>query len=148
MIRILFICHGNICRSPMAEFIMKDIVKREGCEDKFIISSAAATTEEIGSDMYPPAKAELRKHGIPFTRRQARKVRRDELDDWDYFIVMDCENMGDVAEILGTRKKVKYLLSFTGENRDVSDPWYTRDFASAYNDIYRGCMALFEAVRE
>ena len=148
MIRILFVCHGNICRSPMAEFIMKQLVRDAGCQDKFLISSAAATSEEEGSDMYPNAKAELKRHGIKFTQRRARKLKRSEVDDWDVIIVMDRENLEDVAYIIGSelasKSKVKLLMSFTGENREVSDPWYTRNFERAYDDIYRGCAALLK----
>lgn len=146
MIRILFVCHGNICRSPMAEFIMKDSVRRAGCEEKFLIASAATTTDDLGSDMYPMAKEELRKHGIPFERRRARQLRRVEYADWDYIVAMDGENLVDIPELLGpdTEHKVRLLLSFAGENRPVSDPWYTRDFAAAYRDISLGCEALLE----
>ncbi len=142
--RIIFVCHGNICRSPMAEFIMKYLVHNAGLEDGFMIASAAATSEETGNDMYPPAKSELKRHGIPFEHRHARKLRHDEYSGWDYIIAMDRENLYDIADIVGKDDghKVRLLLSFTGENREVSDPWYTRDFASAYDDIYRGCEAL------
>ncbi|MBQ7733640.1 MAG: low molecular weight phosphotyrosine protein phosphatase [Synergistaceae bacterium] len=146
MIRILFVCHGNICRSPMAEFIMKHLVREAGCQDKFFISSAAATSEEIGNDMYPNAKSELKRHGIKFTRHEARKLTRSEANDWDVIIAMDNENLYDIAYILGSESesKVKLLMSFTGENREVSDPWYTRNFERAYDDIYRGCEALLK----
>ena len=148
MVRILFICHGNICRSPMAEFVMKDMVKRAGCEEKFFIASAATTTDDLGSDMYPLTKEELRKHGIPFERRQARQLRRNEYKDWDYIVAMDGENLADIPDLLGpdTEYKVRLLLSFAGEERAVSDPWYTRDFAAAYRDISLGCEALLKEV--
>ena len=148
MIRILFVCHGNICRSPMAEFIMKDRVRRAGCEEKFLIASAATTTEELGNDMYPNAKEELRKHGIPFERRGARQLRRGEYADWDYIVAMDWENLADISELMGedTERKVCLLLSFAGEKRAVSDPWYTRDFAAAYRDISAGCEELLKEV--
>lgn len=141
-------CHGNICRSPMAEFIMKDIVNRAGYANKFLISSAAATNEEIGSDIYPNAKAELRKHKIPFGSHRARKISGDEYSDWDYIIAMDEENLADILYIMGTDKerKIRLLMSFAGEDRAVSDPWYTRDFMTAYNDIYCGCEALFRDI--
>ena len=146
MIRIIFVCHGNICRSPMAEYIMKHIVSLAGYSDRFEIASAAATTEEIGSDIYPPAKQELRKHNIPFERRRARLLRHDEYSRWDYVIAMDWENLEDIAYIFGHdhTDNVKLLMSFTGENRAVADPWYTRDFDAAYRDIYAGCSALLE----
>ena len=149
MIRILFVCHGNICRSPMAEFIMKHLVNEAGCQDKFFISSAAATNEDEGSDMYPNAKAELRKHNINFDRRHARKITRSEAHEWDVIIAMDKENVDDILYILGQEceSKVKLLMSFTGENnkhKEVSDPWYTRNFERAYSGIYQGCESLLK----
>ena len=149
MIRILFVCHGNICRSPMAEFVMKDMVRRAGGgEEKFLIASAATTTDDLGSDMYPMAKEELRKHGIPFERRQARQLRRDEYGHWDYIVAMDGENLADIPKLLGTdtEHKVRLLLSFAGEISAVSDPWYTRDFAAAYRDISNGCETLLNEI--
>ena len=145
-IRILFVCHGNICRSPMAEFVMKDLARRAGCEDRFVIASAATTTDELGNDIYPNAKEELKKHGIPFERRQARQLRRGEYADWDYIVAMDGENLEDIPDRLGLdlEHKVRLLLSFAGEERPVSDPWYTRDFETAYQDISLGCKALLE----
>ena len=146
LIKILFVCHGNICRSPMAEFIMKYLVKESGCEEKFFIASAAATNDEIGNDIYPNAKSELKKNSIPFERRQARKINRSEYSKWDYIIGMDNENIDDILYIMGgdPENKIKLLLSFTGKNKEVSDPWYTRNFALAYSDIYEGCRALLE----
>ena len=128
----------------MAEFVMKELARRAGLEYQFIISSAATTTEEIGNDIYPNAKAELKRRGIPFDRRRARQIRSDEYNDWDYIIAMDDENLYDINYIIGNdpKKKVRLLMSFTGKNSSVSDPWYTRDFARAYNDIYQGCEAL------
>ena len=148
MIRILFVCHGNICRSPMAEFVMKDIVCKAGCEEKFLIASAATTTDDLGSDMYPLAKEELRKHGIPFEPRQARQIRHGEYGYWDYIVAMDGENLADIPDLLGsdTEHKVRLLLSFAGEKRAVSDPWYTRDFVAAYRDISAGCEALLKEI--
>ena len=146
--RILFICHGNICRSPMAEFVMKELVKQAGLE--FTISSAATTTEELGNDIYPNAKAELKRRGIPFERRLARQIRSDEYKDWDLIIAMDEENLNDIRWIIGSdpEKKVRLLLSFAGEEKSISDPWYTRDFARAYQDIYRGCEGLLKSLVE
>ena len=135
--KILFVCHGNICRSLMVEFIMKHLVKQAGLD--WLISSAATTTEELGNDIYPNAKAELKRHGIPFEHRRARQIRSDE--DWDLIVAMDRENLDGIRSIY-PEKKVKLLMSFAGEDRVVSDPWYTRDFARAYNDIHRGCEGL------
>ena len=144
MIRILFVCHGNICRSPMAEFIMKYLVSEAERSNEFLISSVATTTEELGSDIYPNAKAELKKHGIPFEHRRARQIKSSDYNDWDLIIAMDEENLSDIQYIIGSdpEKKVRLLMSFAGENKSVSDPWYTRDFFKAYKDIYRGCKAL------
>ena len=142
--RILFVCHGNICRSPMAEFIMKHLVSEAGRSKDFIISSAATTTDDIGADIYPNAKAELKRHGIPFEHRRARQIKSSDYNDWDYIIAMDQENLDDISYIVGhdPEKKVWLLMSFTDESRSVSDPWYTRDFFKAYKDIYLGCEAL------
>ena len=134
----------------MAEFIMKYLVQQAGLEDQFVISSAATTTEALGSDIYPNAKAELKLHGIPFERRRARQINSSDYADWDYIIAMDQENLIDINYVVGhdSKKKVRLLMSFTGENRSVSDPWYTRDFAKAYNDIKLGCEALLKSLVE
>ena len=145
LIRILFICHGNICRSPMAEFIMKYLTDQAGVSDKFFISSAATSTDDIGSDIYPKAKTELKLHGIPFQHRQARQIKGNEYNDWDLIIAMDEGNVSDLIYTFGSdpEKKVRLLMSFTGEkNKSIYDPWYTRNFERAYNDIYMGCEAL------
>ena len=132
----------------MAEFIMKELVHQAGLEEQFVISSVATTTEELGNDMYPNAKAELKLHGIPFERRQARQIKGSDYEDWDYIIAMDQENLIDINYVVGNdpKKKVRLLMSLTGENKSVSDPWYTRDFAKAHNDIYRGCKALLASI--
>lgn len=145
MIKILFICHGNICRSPMAEFIMKDIVKKAAKEVEYFISSCATTNDEIGNDTYPPAKMVLDLHHIPYTKRSARRFVRSDYDEYDYIIVMDDENVYDIKRLVEDKnKKIYKLMNFLGENRDVSDPWYTRNFEVAYDDIFRGCCALFK----
>ncbi|MCF0142514.1 MAG: low molecular weight phosphotyrosine protein phosphatase [Parasporobacterium sp.] len=140
MIKILFICHGNICRSPMAEFIFKKMVKDAGLEKDYVIASAATSREEIGNDIYPPAKRELTKRGVPFERRGARQVTREEYKDWDMFICMDEQNVRNIMRIFGSdpEKKVSMLL-----DRSVADPWYTDNFGAAFDDIYRGCIRLF-----
>ena len=132
----------------MAEFIMKELVRKAGLEKQFHISSAATTTEELGNDIYPNARAELKMHGIPFSRRRTRQIRGDEYDDWDLIIAMDQENLIDINYFVGhdPDKKVRLLMSFAGEDHPVSDPWYTRDFARAYADIYKGCEALLKSL--
>lgn len=136
----------------MAEFIMKHLVQQAGLEDQFVISSAATSTEELGNDMYPNAKAALKLHWIPFERRRARQIKSSDYEEWDFIIAMDQENLSDIRYVVGhdPKKKVCLLMSFTdaGENRSISDPWYTRDFARAYNDIYQGCEALLNHVKK
>jgi len=151
-IKIMFVCHGNICRSPMAEFIFKSLAEKRGIADKFIISSSAVSTEEIingvGNPVYPPAKAELKKHGISCDGKRAVKLKKDDYDKYDLFIGMDETNIRNMLKIFGgdPDKKVHKLLEFTAENRDVSDPWYSRRFDVAYNDIFNGCTALIDNI--
>ena len=144
MTKILFVCHGNICRSPMAEFVLKDMVKKAGLEDRFRIDSVAATWEEIGNDMYPPAKRMLREKGIPFSPRAARILVRADYDRFDYLIGMDEENLDDMYRICGgdPEKKISLLLEWAGLSRDVADPWYTGNFEATYQDLIVGCTAF------
>ena len=155
MIRVLFVCWGNICRSPMAEFIMKDLVKRKGLDDVFVIESAATSTEEIGNGVYPPAKAELARHGIGtrdnelgLSKKRARQLKRDDYDRWDHIIGMEQLNMRYMLRIVGDdpEKKVSLLMDFTDSPEDIADPWYTGDFAGVYEQIKRGCEALLDKV--
>lgn len=154
MTRILFICHGNICRSPMAEFIFKDIISRNGCAEQFHIASCATSTEEIwngiGNPVYPPAKAELKRHGIDCTGKRAVQLQKSDYQKYDFLICMDSYNVRNALRILGSDPdgKVRKLLSFAGSDRDVSDPWYTERFDIAYSDILSGCTALFEQLME
>lgn len=146
MIRILFICWGNICRSPIAEFVLKDMVEKRGISGDFHIESAATSTEEIGNPVYPPAKAELARHGISCAGKTARQMRRDDYDKWDYIIGMERLNMSYMHRILGgdPEGKVSLLMDFTGRSEDIDDPWYTGDFGGVYKQIVRGCEALLE----
>ena len=144
MIRILFVCWGNICRSPMAEFILKDMVRKRGIEDDFVIESAAHSTEEIGNPVYPPAKRELALHGISCAGKTARQIRRDEYDKWDYIIAMEKLNLRYIDRILGgdPEHKVHLLMDFTDHPEDIDDPWYTGDFSGVYDQIQKGCEGL------
>ena len=150
MTKILFICHGNICRSPMAEFMLKDMVKKAGEEENFTISSMAATREEIGNDLYPPAKRKLREKGIPFSPRGARQMTRTDYEKFDYIIGMDEENLYDMRRICGgdPEKKISLLLDWTDTPRDVADPWYTGNFEATYRDLDAGCNALLQKLLE
>ena len=145
MIRILFLCHGNICRSPMAEFIFKDLVRKNGLDDQFYIESAAVSTEEIGNSIYPPAKRSLNAHGIPFDKgKTARQITRADYDRFDLIIYMDRMNLRWLKWIIpdDPQNKIKLMMSFTGHDRDVADPWYTGDFETTYNDIMEASQML------
>ncbi|MGP1381555.1 MAG: low molecular weight protein-tyrosine-phosphatase [Dialister pneumosintes] len=150
MIRVLFVCHGNICRSPMAEFIMKDIVKKAGLDEKIEISSVAATQDEIGNDMYPPAKRKLEEMGIPYTRRAARLFTSADYEKYDVIIGMDEENREDLLHLTqgDPKKKLKQLMDFTDTPKEVADPWYTGNFNETYEDILRGTTGLLQALRK
>lgn len=145
---VLFVCHGNICRSPMCEFIMKDLVEKAGLSEHFSIASAATSTEEIwngiGNPVYPPAKAKLAEHGIGCAGKRAIQLQRSDYAKYDYLIGMDSANIRNMRRMLGgdPEGKISKLLSFTGSDRDISDPWYTGDFDSTYRDVMQGCSAL------
>ena len=148
MTKILFVCHGNICRSPMAEFVMKDLVKRAGREEEIFIASAACRRDEIGADTYLGTREKLDEMGIPYEKRQAVQITRDDYDRYDLIIGMDAENMRDLNRLSPGDPAGKFhrLLEFAGEARDVAAPWYTCDFATAYEDISRGCEALLKTL--
>ena len=146
MIKILFICHGNICRSPMAEFIFRDIITQKGMKDHFYIASAATSTEEIGNPVYPPARRKLREHGISCEGKRARQVTKADYEKYDYLIGMEQVNIRNMLRILrdDPEHKVSRLLDFTDRPRDIADPWYTGNFDVTYEDILEGCEALLQ----
>ena len=149
MKKILFVCHGNICRSPMAEFVMKDLVRKAGLEDDFYIESAATSTEEIGGEVYYPAKRKLAEHGISCKGKTARQITREDYEDFDLLIGMDEYNIENMIEICGGDPdgKIHMLMDFTKRKGDVADPWYTRDFDATWRDVSEGCQCLLEWVR-
>ena len=152
MIKILFICHGNICRSPMAEFILKDMVNNLGLSDQFEIASAATSAEEIwkgiGNPVYPPARAELAKHGISCEGKRAVQMKASDYDKYDYLIGMDSMNIRNMERMTGHHGgKISLLLSYTGKPRAIRDPWYTGDFRSTYRDVEEGCRAFLEYLK-
>ena len=150
MIKVMFVCHGNICRSPMAEFVMKKLAVDEGYNDELYIASSATSTEELGNPVYPPARLELAKHGIDCSGKTAVQLRKSDYDNYDYFIGMDTANIRNMNRIFGSDKdgKIYKLLTFAGRGDDVSDPWYSRDFGKAYSDIDEGCRSLMKYITE
>ncbi len=151
-IRIMFVCHGNICRSPMAEFIFKDLVKKQGMVQRFLIASSATSTEEIwngtGNPVYPPAKAELARHGLSCDGKRAVQLQKSDYDKYDLFIGMDSANIRNMLRIFGgdSGRKVRKLMDDTDRGGDVADPWYSGRFDVAYRDIYDGCTALLNTI--
>ena len=145
MKRLLFVCHGNICRSPMAEFIMKKLVRNAEREADFEIASAATSTEAIGNPAYPMARQELAKHGIGCPGHLARQLTKADYAHFDMIVGMDANNMQGMLDILGGDPdgKLSLILDHTGHPRDVADPWYTRNFTAAWKDIYEGCTAIY-----
>ena len=140
MIKIIFVCHGNICRSPMGEFILKDMVAKRGISDRFQIASAAVSREEIGNPVYPPARRELRSHGIRCDGHAAHQITRAELTEYDHIYYMDASNARYLKRLFGAdAEKCRPLLS-----RDVADPWYTGDFKQTWDDITEGCENIVE----
>ncbi len=147
--RILFVCHGNICRSPMAEFVMKDLVEKAGLADRFEIASAATSTEEIGNGVYPPACRKLAEHGISCKGKTARQMTRADYHRFDLIIGMDHRNIVNMMRILGSDpdNKVHLLLEYTADFHEVADPWYTGDFEATWRDVLAGCQALLDLLR-
>lgn len=149
MKKILFVCHGNICRSPMAEFVMKDLVKKAGLGSHFFIESAATSTEEIGNDVYPPAKRKLAEHGISCKGKTARQMTRADYQRFDLLIGMDDWNIRNMTCIVGgdPESKIHKLLDYTTRRGDVADPWYTGDFEATWRDVEEGCKELLKSLK-
>ena len=154
MKKIMFVCHGNICRSPMAEFIFKRMVAERGLEAEFEIRSSATSTEEIwngmGNPVYPPAKAELAKHGISCDGKRAVQLQKSDYEKYDLFVGMDSRNIANMTRMLGgdPEGKIRKLMDIAGRGGDVSDPWYSDRFDVAYSDIYEGCLALLDRLEK
>ena len=148
MKRILFVCHGNICRSPMAEFVMKDLVMKAGREAEFYIESAATSTEEIGNPVYPPARRKLAEHGIGCAGKTARQMRSADYDRFDLIVGMDSWNLRNMHRICGgdPEGKIHLLMDFTPRPGDVADPWYTDDFEATWRDVLEGCTAILHQI--
>ena len=149
MVKVLFICHGNICRSPMAEFYMKDIAAKAGLSRAFEIASAATSSEELGNPVYPPARRMLSRHGIDCSGKTARRMTADDYEAYDLLIGMDFANLRNMERIAGgdPEGKIRLLLDFAGRHDEVADPWYTGDFDAAWRDIAEGCDALLHHIQ-
>ena len=149
MTKILFVCHGNICRSPMAEFVMKDLVKKAGLESRFHIESAATSTEEIGNPVYPPARRKLAEHGISSAGKTSRQLTGTDYDQYDLLIGMDRANIRNMNRICGgdPEEKLHLLMEYTDHPGDVADPWYTDDFETTWRDVLAGCKGLLERLQ-
>lgn len=150
MIKVLFVCHGNICRSPMAEFLFRRMVEQAGLSRQIQAASAATSTEEIGNPVYPPVRRLLAKHGISTEGKTAVQLRRQDYDRYDWIVAMDTENLWGIRRILGgdPAHKVFRLLELSDRPRDIADPWYTGDFQQTYDDLMEGCALLLDKVRK
>ena len=150
MIKILFVCHGNICRSPMAEFVMKDMVRKAGLENQFHIESAATSGEELGNPVYPPARRKLAEHGIDCSGKTARRLRKSDYTQYDLLIGMDQANLRNMHRMCGgdPEGKLHLLLDFTNRPGNVADPWYTGDFEATLRDVEQGCQGLLQELAQ
>jgi protein-tyrosine phosphatase len=150
MYKVLFVCLGNICRSPMAEFVMKDLVKKANVSQQFKIASAATSREELGNPVYPPARQELAKHGIGCSGKTARQITKEDYEYYDYIVAMDYSNVRNLERMLGpdTEHKISMLLDYTNHPGQVADPWYTGDFGATWNDVLEGCQGLLKQILE
>lgn len=146
MTKILFVCYGNICRSPMAEFVMKDLVRKAGLEKRFEIASAATSTEEIGNPVYPPAQRKLAEHGISCTGKVARQLKNSDFEAYDLLIGMDHSNLRSMYRICGGdySEKMHLMMDYTDHPGEVADPWYTDDFEATWRDVLAGCRGLLD----
>lgn len=150
MIKVLFVCHGNICRSPMAEFVFKFLVDKAGLSDKFVIESAATSTEEIGNDIHYGTRQKLLEEGVPFTRRGARQITAADYNKYDYLVAMDEENLYYMNRRWNNDpdNKIRLLLEFAGKTREIADPWYTGNFDQTFLDVMEGCEAMLASLKE
>ena len=148
MIRVMFVCLGNICRSPMAEFVLKDLVRKRGVEDKFLIKSSATSYEEIGNDVHYGTKRKLMEENIPVESREAVRLSKNDYEKYDYIIGMEESNVRNILRIVGEDKnsKVCKLLDYSSNPRDIADPWYTGNFDKTYEDILEGCVAFLDSI--
>jgi len=148
MIKVMFVCHGNICRSPMAEFIFKNMVKEKGLSENFYIASCATSTEEIGNSVYPPARRKLMDHNLFCDGKRSVQLRKEDYNKFDYLVAMDQKNMRNIFKIIkeDTENKVYKLLDFTSTPKDIADPWYSGDFDTTYKEIYEGCLGLLKFI--
>ena len=148
MIKIMFVCHGNICRSPMAEFVLSDMLKKRGLDREVSVSSSATSTEEIGNDIHPGTRRILDKYSVPHTPRRAVELLRKDYEKYDLFVGMDSANIRNMHRIFGADPdgKIIRLLDLTDEKRDVADPWYTGNFEATYRDVTLGCEALLKTI--
>ena len=150
MIKILFVCHGNICRSPMAEIVMKDLSRKAGLEEALRIASAATSTEEIGNPVYPPARRKLAEHQISCAGKTARQLRREDYQEYDFLVGMDYANLCNMRRMLGgdPEGKLSLLLDHAGRSgEEIADPWYTGDFEETYRDVLAGCQGLLDQIQ-
>lgn len=149
MIKVLFVCLGNICRSPMAEFVFKDMIKKEGLENEFYVESAATSSEEIGNGMHYGTVAKLNEMNIPFGNKRARKLTQEDYDKFDYILGMENSNIRNINRIVGedSQNKVYRLLDFSKNPRDIADPWYTGNFDKTYQDVLEGCENFLQYIK-
>lgn len=148
MIKVMFVCLGNICRSPMAEFVLKDMVKKRGIDKEFYIASSATSYEEIGNDVHYGTKDKLKSVGIPYEKRKATKLTKNDYEKYDYILGMEDSNIRNIIRIVGEdrEEKVSRLLDFSDNPRDIADPWYTGNFEITYRDIVEGCEAFLDKI--